>query len=178
MEERSTILDEIEIERILKRLAYEIFEKNKGFKNICLIGIKSRGVPMANFITKFLGNTENVKIPVGILDITFYRDDLSKVADKPVFNSSELNLNIEDKIIILVDDVLYTGKTVHVATIFLLKQGKPESIQLCVLIDRGHHKLPISADFVGKVVPTKCNEVIKVNLKEIDNQENVKIFLN
>jgi len=177
VKERSIILDKTEINNILKRLAYEIIEKNKKLEEVCFLGIKSRGVPMAFFISEFLERVENIKIPVGIIDIKLYRDDLSKVAYNPILKKSKLDFDITNKNIILVDDVLYTGKTVHSAINFLLETGKPSSIQLCVLIDRGHHKLPIKADYTGKNIPTNKNEVIKVNLMRIDNQENVKIMI-
>ena len=177
MKEKSIIMNEIDIQRTLKRMALEIIEKNKGLKDVCLIGIKSRGVPMAQFLASFLEEIENVKVPVGVLDITLYRDDLSTISDKPVFKGSQIQFDVKDKIVILVDDVLYTGRTVRAAIDGVLDHNRPKSIQLAVLIDRGHHEMPIISDFTGKFVPTSADEVIKVNFHSIDGQENVKIMV-
>ncbi len=174
---KNTILNESEINVILKRLAYEIVEKNiNRLENLIFVGIKSRGVPMAKFMSEFVKKTENIDIPVGILDIKFYNDDLSKINDKPKVNKSDLDFAVDNRILVLIDDVLYTGKTVQTAIDFLHSKGSPDKIQLCVLIDRGHHKYPINADFVGKFVPTDKSEVIKVNFYETDKENSVKIM--
>ena len=177
MIEKSTIMNEKEIKITLKRLAYEILEKNKDYDMVCLVGIKTRGVPMANFIADFLRKTEGIALPVGILDISFYRDDLTLVNKNPVINESRIPFSIDDKIVVLLDDVLFSGKTVQKALEGLYTLGKPRAVQLCVLIDRGHHTIPIAADFTGKIVPTSKDEVIKVNFYQSDKQENVKIMI-
>ncbi len=177
MKTKTVIMDKKEIETTLKRLAMQITEKNKDLKNVCIVGIKSRGVPMAKFISKFIKETENISVETAVLDISFYRDDLSKIDDNPVVNKKKIDFDVNNKAIILVDDVLYTGKTVKTAMDVICKNGTAESIQFCVLIDRGHHKLPIYADYTGKFVPTSKDEIIKVNFKETDNEENVKIML-
>jgi len=162
-----------EIERTLLRMAHEIVEKNSGVKDLVLIGIRRRGVPLAERLGKLIGRIESTKIPVGSLDITFYRDDLSTLGPRPVVQESELGLNIEDKNIILVDDVLFTGRTIRAAMEALFTHGRPRRVQLCVLIDRGHRELPIEAAFVGRAVPTTMREVIEVKLNEVDGMEKV-----
>lgn len=171
-------MQKADIERTLKRMAYEIIERNRGLQDVFLVGIKSRGVPMANRLQKYINKFARVRVPVGILDISLYRDDLSLIAPQPVVNDSRLEFAVEDKIIILVDDVLYTGRTVRAAIDGILHYGRPRCIQLCVLIDRGHHEMPVQADFVGKDVPTSADEIIKVSFQETDKMENVKIMLN
>jgi pyrimidine operon attenuation protein/uracil phosphoribosyltransferase len=176
MQLKSMIMNSNEIERALRRMALEIMEKNKGANDVCLVGIKRRGVPMAHYISNFLRDNEHVNIPVGSLDITLYRDDLTMLAEKPLFKGSQIGFEVKDKHIILVDDVLYTGRTVRAAIDGVLDHGRPKSIQLCVLIDRGHHEMPVVADFVGKFVPTSKSEVIKVNFYSTDEIENVSIM--
>lgn len=165
-----------EIEFSLKRIALEILEKNTVLKNVALIGIRSRGVPMVERLSGYIFDHENIKIKTGILDITLYRDDLSQVADNPVHNDSEIDFDVNYAKIIFVDDVLYTGRTVLSAIQAIQKMGKPKSIQLCVLIDRGHHELPFEAEYIGKSVPTSQKEIIKVSFLETDEEENVKIL--
>lgn len=177
MRTKQIIMNEQEIRLTLQRLSAEILEKNLDLANLCLVGIKSRGVPMAKYISDFIKKTENVTVETGILDISFYRDDLSTIDEKPIVNDNNLNFETDGKTIILIDDVLYTGKTVKTAMDIILSKGKPASIQLCVLIDRGHHQLPIYADFTGKFVPTSQEEIIKVNFVDTDNEENVKIVV-
>lgn len=162
-----------EIERTLLRIAHEIVEKNEGVKDLALIGIRRRGVPLAERLGKLIGRIESTKIPVGCLDITFYRDDLSTLGPRPVVQESEVGLEIEDKNIILVDDVLFTGRTIRAALEALFTHGRPRRVQLCVLIDRGHRELPIEAAFVGRAVPTTMREVIEVKLNEVDGTEKV-----
>jgi pyrimidine operon attenuation protein / uracil phosphoribosyltransferase len=177
MKVKSTIMDSKQIERSLKRMAYEIIEHNRGLKDVCLVGIKSRGVPMAERLEKYIAEFENIKLPVGILDISLYRDDLSLIANQPIMNDSHIDFEVKDKKIILMDDVLYTGRTVRAAIDGVLAYGRPRNIQLCVLIDRGHHEMPVKPDFVGKEVPTSAEEIIKVSFLETDKEDNVKIMV-
>jgi len=177
MHEKSKIMDESAIERALRRIAHEIVEQNKGLDNLYLVGIRSRGVPMANRLAGYLRQIENADVPVGIVDITLYRDDLSTISRQRVLKGSEIGFDIEDTNVILVDDVLYTGRTVRAAVDALLDFGRPRRIQLCVLIDRGHRELPIKANYVGKNVPTSQEEIIKVSFAETDGEDSVKIMV-
>jgi len=158
-------------------MAHEIIEQNRGLEKINLVGIRSRGVPLAQRLSDYLRLIEGQDIPVGVLDITLYRDDLSTISHQPVIKGSQLGFDIEDAIIVLVDDVLYTGRTVRAAIDALLDFGRPKQIQLAVLIDRGHRELPIKADYVGKNVPTSREEIIKVEFEETDGTDSVKIVL-
>ncbi len=176
MKIKRQILDDKEVERILKRLANEVIEKNKGCKDLYIVGIHTRGVPLANRIAHYIEKFENEKIRVGSLDITLYRDDLTNIEHQPVIQDSILNFDIEGKNILLIDDVLNTGRTARAALNALLDYGRPSSIQFLVIIDRGNRELPIQADFVGKFVPTSKNEVIQIQLKEIDNSDKVLIY--
>ena len=162
-----------EIERTIVRLAHEIVEKNNGADNLGLIGIKRRGVPLAERLAKILGRIEKIPVPVGTLDITLYRDDLSTVGHRPEVRRQKMEFDIQDKNIILVDDVLYTGRTTRAALDALFDHGRPRRIQLLVLIDRGHRELPIEAAFVGRKVQTTDNEVIEVRFLETDSAEKV-----
>ncbi|MBS3741554.1 MAG: bifunctional pyr operon transcriptional regulator/uracil phosphoribosyltransferase PyrR [Candidatus Cloacimonetes bacterium] len=177
MELKRIIMDEKSIERAIKRIAFQIIEKNKGLEDICLVGIRTRGVPMAKKLANYLREIENKEVPMGILDITLYRDDLSKVAEQPLLKGSEIGFDVEGKSVIIIDDVLYTGRTVRAAISGLLDFGRPDKIELCVLIDRGHHEMPVKADYVGKYVPTSQEEVIKVTFHETDEDEKVRIYL-
>jgi pyrimidine operon attenuation protein/uracil phosphoribosyltransferase len=178
MEFKAQVMDEDNIRRALYRLSHEITERNKGTEDIILVGIRTRGVPLANRLAEFIKEHENATIPTGILDITFYRDDLSLISSQPVVHRTEIPINIGNKKIILVDDVLYTGRTVRAALDALMDLGRPSSIQLAVLIDRGHRELPIRADYVGKNVPTSSKEVVQVKLKEVDGEDRVVIAEN
>lgn len=169
MIDKAEIMDENGIMRAVTRIAHEIIEKNKGVKDVHLIGIQRRGVPLAKMIAAKIHEVEGTEVPVGVLDITFYRDDLSMLAEHPVVNGTEINFSVTDKIIVLVDDVLYTGRTVRSAIDAIMDIGRPRMIQLAILIDRGHRELPIRADFVGKNVPTSRSEVVNVKLAAIDN---------
>jgi len=162
-----------EIDRTLQRVAHEIVERSGGTQNLALIGIRRRGVPLANRIAKAMREIDRVEVPVGTLDITLYRDDLSKVAAHPVIQSSDINFSVDDKDLILVDDVLYTGRTARAAMNALFDLGRPRSLRLCVLIDRGHREMPIEAGFVGRMVQTSDTEIIEVKLREIDQDERV-----
>ncbi|HLK52203.1 MAG TPA: bifunctional pyr operon transcriptional regulator/uracil phosphoribosyltransferase PyrR [Candidatus Angelobacter sp.] len=163
-----------EIERTLVRLAHQIVEKNNGVENLVLVGIKRRGVPLADRLAALIQQIEKKPVPVGTLDITLYRDDLSTVGEKPeIKKATPLGTDIVDKNVILLDDVLYTGRTVRAAMDALFDHGRPRRVQLCVLIDRGHRELPIEAAFVGRTVQTTDNEIIEVKLSEIDQEEQV-----
>lgn len=176
--EKSRIMDAARMKRALSRLASEIVEENHGAKDLYLVGIRRRGVPLAERIADKIETLEGERPLYGILDITLYRDDLSTVGANPIVNRTELDADIENKIIVLVDDVLYTGRTIRAALDQLMDFGRPRKVQLAVLIDRGreHRELPIQADFIGKLVPTKSTEIIKVMLKEYDDVEAVGIF--
>lgn len=176
--EKSTIMDAERIGRALSRLATEIVEENHGAEDLYLVGIRRRGVPLAETLVEKIEEIEEVRPDFGIIDITLYRDDLSTVGANPVVNRTELEVDIENKTIVLVDDVLYTGRTIRAALDQLMDFGRPKRVQLAVLIDRGreHRELPIHADFVGRVVPTKKSEIIKVMLKEFDGVEAVGIY--
>jgi pyrimidine operon attenuation protein/uracil phosphoribosyltransferase len=164
-----------EIRRATIRLSHEIVEKQAGTDGLLLIGIQRRGVPLARRIAAAIEENEGVEIPVGALDITFYRDDLSMVAQQPVVKGTELPSGIDGKTIILVDDVLYTGRTIRAAMDALVDFGRPLAIRLAVLVDRGHRELPIRADHVGKNVPTSREELVRVHLEEIDAEDGVEI---
>lgn len=165
---KAEIMDESSIFRAITRISHEIIEKNKGVENLVLIGIQRRGVPLARLIAEKIKEVEGRTVPVGILDITFYRDDLSMLAEHPVVNGTEINFPITERKVVLVDDVIYTGRTARAAMEAVMDMGRPKLVQLAILIDRGHRELPIRADYVGKNVPTSRNEVINVRLKEVD----------
>lgn len=169
------IMDSEGIGRAVTRISYEIIEKNKGLEDVCIIGIQRRGVALARMLAEKIEKNENQKIDVGILDITFYRDDLSMLNEHPVLNSTDIPFPVQDKKVILVDDVLYTGRTCRAAIDAVMDLGRPKSIQLAVLIDRGHRELPMHADYVGKNLPTSKKEVVKVHLFGYDNVENVTL---
>lgn len=176
--EKSRIMDSARMERAVSRLSSEIVEENHGAQDLYIVGIRRRGVPLAERIVDKIEALEGVRPLYGIIDITLYRDDLSTVGANPIVNRTELDHDIDGKIIVLVDDVLYTGRTIRAALDQLMDFGRPKKVQLAVLIDRGreHRELPIQADFIGKVVPTKQTEIIKVMLKEYDDIEAVGIF--
>ena len=165
---KSQLLDEAAISRALRRLSFEIVEKNHGTDDLCLIGIRRRGVSIAKIIHDNIFANEGVSLPVGELDITFYRDDIERKNDFPTLNATEIDFDITDKKIILTDDVLFTGRTVRAAIDAIFSLGRPKAIQLAVLIDRGHRELPIKPDYVGKNIPTSINEVVKVAFPEFD----------
>ncbi len=173
---KKSIVDADGIRRVLTRIAHEIVEKNKGTTDIVLVGIRTRGVPLAKRLAKRIKSIEEVEIPVGILDITLYRDDLSMVAQQPIVHKTEIPFDINGKTVILVDDVLFTGRTVRAAMDALVDLGRPRAVQLAIMIDRGHRELPIRADYVGKNLPTSLEEVVSVNLEEIDNFDSVLLL--
>lgn len=178
MNKKTIVLDTSAINRALTRIAHEIVERNKGGEDLVLIGIKSRGVPLAKRLQSKILKIEEIEVPYGELDITLYRDDLQEVADDPKLIAAKVDVDIKDKTTILVDDVLYTGRTVRAAMDALIDIGRPAQIQLAVLVDRGHRELPIRADYVGKNIPTSKEEVIVVALEEQDEAEEVSIYLN
>lgn len=173
--EKTVLMDAQAIKRALTRISHEIIEKNKGVQDVVLVGIRTRGVPLSERIAAEIEKIEGTKIPVGILDITLYRDDLSSLAYQPIVQPTELPMDITDKTIVLVDDVLYTGRTIRAALDALIDMGRPKVIQLAVLVDRGHRELPIRADYVGKNVPTASKEVVSVQIDAVDAVEQVVI---
>ncbi len=173
MREKATIMDARQIDRALSRIAHEIVERNHGTDNLALVGIRTRGVPLATALHRKIKEFEGVEIPTGSVDITLYRDDLSQIAPNPVVQATELDFEIESKVVVLVDDVLFTGRTIRAALDALIDYGRPRAIELAVLIDRGHREFPIRADFVGMNVPTSLLEVIKVQCLDIDGEDSV-----
>jgi len=173
LREKSRLMSASEIERTLVRLAHEIVEKNDGCANLGLIGIKRRGVPLAERLTKMIGNIEKCSVETGVLDINLYRDDLTTSGPRPTVVAGEVGFDVTGRDIVLIDDVLYTGRTIRAALDALFDHGRPKSVQLLVLIDRGHRELPIQATFTGRTIPTSRREIIEVMLDEIDGQEQV-----
>lgn len=173
VEEKRQLLSATEIDRTLQRLAHEIVEKSGGTADLALIGIRRRGVPLSQRLAQSIRGFAGVEVPVGTLDITLYRDDLSTVAPQPVVQSTEIPFPVDGRDLVLVDDVLYTGRTVRAAMNGLFDLGRPRRVRLCVLIDRGHRELPIEASFIGRTVQTSDTEIIEVRLKEIDHEERV-----
>ncbi|WP_461204336.1 bifunctional pyr operon transcriptional regulator/uracil phosphoribosyltransferase PyrR [Clostridium sp. DL1XJH146] len=176
MKTKKVLLDEKAMKRTLTRIAHEIIEKNKGVDDILLIGIKRRGFPLANRISELITKIEGEKVPVSCVDITLYRDDLTEINDQAVINEGILELDVKNKKVILVDDVLYTGRTARAAMEAVIDKGRPSTIQLAVLIDRGHRELPLRADFVGKNIPTSKKELVSVKVSEIDDVDIVEIY--
>lgn len=173
---KANLLDEKAIKRSLVRISHEVIERNKGVENIVLVGIQRRGYPLAQRIAEEIMRIEGVPVPVGSLDITFYRDDLTNTEVVPVVKNINLGVYVQNKKVILVDDVLYTCRTIRAAMDAIIDVGRPKSIQLAVLIDRGHKELPIRADYVGKNIPTSREEKIAVRIIEVDNEDSVKIY--
>ncbi len=175
MPDKVHVMDETAINRALTRITHEVIEKNKGIDKLVLIGIQRRGVPLAQRLAASIKEHEGQDVPVGILDITLYRDDLSMLSEHPVINKTDIPFDVNARVILMVDDVLYTGRTARAAMDAIMELGRPKAIQFAVLIDRGHRELPIRADYVGKNVPTSKHEIIHVHLKEIDGINNVVI---
>ncbi|WP_294348476.1 bifunctional pyr operon transcriptional regulator/uracil phosphoribosyltransferase PyrR [uncultured Clostridium sp.] len=176
MKLKANLLDDKAIKRSLIRISHEIIERNKGVEDLVLVGIKRRGYPLAQRIAKEIKKIEGVEVLVGSVDITFYRDDLTKKENIPMVENLDLGVDIQDKKVVLVDDVLFTGRTVRAALDAVIDVGRPKSVQLAVLIDRGHKELPIRADYVGKNIPTSRSEKISLHITEIDNEDSVKIY--
>ncbi|MCK4350022.1 MAG: bifunctional pyr operon transcriptional regulator/uracil phosphoribosyltransferase PyrR [Candidatus Krumholzibacteria bacterium] len=168
---KAVVMDSVQIRRTIMRIAHEIVERNKGVADLILVGIRNRGVPLAERIADAINQFEGIMVPVGALDITLYRDDLQTIGHNPIIGMTEINEDINDRIVVLVDDVLFTGRTVRAALDELIDFGRPKAIQLAVLVDRGHREFPIRADFVGKNVPTSNNETVEVLLDETDSEE-------
>ena len=176
MREKATILDTEAVGRTLKRIAHEVIEHNKGTQDLVIVGVRTRGAFLAERLAKLIGEIDGTTPPVGILDITLYRDDLSSIAQQPVVHKTEIDFDIEDKKVVLVDDVLYTGRTVRAALDEIIDFGRPQFIQLAVLVDRGHRELPIRADYVGKNIPTSTRETVEVRLAESEGTDEVVVL--
>jgi len=173
--EKSKVLDSVQVHKTIRRISHEIIEKNKLLSDIAIVGIRTRGVYLAQRIQANIAEIEGIKLPLGALDITLYRDDLTSIAEQPQVKETELNFDINDKIIIIVDDVLFTGRTIRCALDELIDFGRPRAIQLAVLVDRGHRELPIRADYVGKNIPTSLTESVEVRVKEVDGRDEVVV---
>lgn len=171
--EKARLMDEAAVNRALMRLSHEIAERNRGVENVCLVGIRRRGEPLAKHIRGNIERIEGVSVPCGSVDVRYYRDDLRPVAEEPIVSGAQLEFSVAEKTVVLVDDVLYTGRTTRAAMEAVLACGRPRAIQLAVLVDRGHRELPIRADFVGKNVPTSHTELIEVRLPEYDGETGV-----
>ncbi len=167
-----TLLDEQAIQRAITRISHEIIEKNKGVDGVIVMGVKTRGIPLAKRIAEKIRNIEDVNVPYGTVDITFYRDDLKKKSERPLVGGQS-NMDVTDKTVIIVDDVVFTGRTCRAAIDVILDMGRPKKIQFAALIDRGHRELPLRPDYVGKNVPTSIKEVVHVKLVEIDGEDRV-----
>jgi pyrimidine operon attenuation protein/uracil phosphoribosyltransferase len=172
---KANIMNSEEMRRAIVRLSHEIVEANNGIERLILVGIRKRGVPLAERIRKQVAAIEGGEIPLGVLDITLYRDDVHKVAPQPVVGTTDIPVSVENAVVVLVDDVLFTGRTVRAALDAVMDFGRPEAIRLAVLVDRGHRELPIRADFVGKNLPTSRREIVQVCLEETDGQDAVTI---
>ena len=173
--DKAEVMDREAMDRALTRISHEIIEKNKGIEDLAIIGIQRRGVPLAKRIAAKIREAEGASPQIGILDITFYRDDLSLLSEHPVVNGTEINFQLDGKKIVLVDDVIYTGRTVRAAINALMDIGRPRMIQLAIMVDRGHRELPIRADYIGKNIPTSKSEVIHVRVDELDGIDEVAI---
>lgn len=172
-QKEKTLLNSHDIEKALRRLSYQVLEKNPDPQKIALVGIQTCGVPLAKRIKKIIKEIAGVEVPLAMLDITFYRDDLTAIGSKPIVKKTKINFNPNQKTIILVDDVLFTGRTVRAALDQIMDFGRPERIQLLVLVDRGHRELPLRADFVGKNIPTSRKQAVEVKLKETGQEDKV-----
>lgn len=176
MEFKSEIMNEEAVYRALRRISHEIVERCGGVDNLVIVGIKSRGIPLAEKLKQLIFAFESVDVPLGQLDISLYRDDLTEIADLPTVKKTDIGVDVKGKTVVLVDDVLFTGRTVRAAIDAVFDQGRPEAIQLAVLVDRGHRELPIRADYVGKNIPTARTEMVKVNLPPYDEDVSVALY--
>ena len=173
---KTLIMDDRQIQRTITRMAHEIIERNKGVEDVVLVGIRRRGVPIARRLAEAILRVEGTGVPVGAVDITYYRDDLTLISGEPTINRTEVDFDVSGKTVVLVDDVLYTGRTARAAMEAVMHLGRPRRIQLAVLVDRGHRELPIRADFAGKNIPTAQTEFIRVNMPEMDQDESVWLY--
>ena len=173
---KTLIMDDRQIQRTITRMAHEIIERNKGVEDVVLVGIRRRGVPIARRLAEAILRVEGTSVPVGAVDITYYRDDLTLVSGEPTINRTEVDFDVSGKTVVLADDVLYTGRTARAAMEAVMHLGRPRRIQLAVLVDRGHRELPIRADFAGKNIPTAQTEFIRVNMPEMDQDESVWLY--
>jgi len=173
--EKARVMNSQDMERMIKRMSHEIIERNRGLENMIVVGIQRRGVYLANRLREVLAQFESTKVPSGVLDITLYRDDLTLLHDQPVVHSTSIPDDVNARKILLVDDVLYTGRTIRAALDALMDLGRPSSVQLAVLVDRGHRELPIHPDYVGRTIPTSRSEVIEVRVRELDGNDEVVI---
>ncbi|HOX09661.1 MAG TPA: bifunctional pyr operon transcriptional regulator/uracil phosphoribosyltransferase PyrR [Candidatus Omnitrophota bacterium] len=175
LKEKAKVLDAEQIDKALIRIAHEVLESNKDTGSLAIVGIRTRGAILAQRLAGKIGSIAGVEVPVGALDITLYRDDLTTVAEQPVVHKTEIDFDIHDRVIVLVDDVLYTGRTIRCALDALIDFGRPRSIQLAVLVDRGHRELPIRADYAGKNIPTSQKETVQVKITETDGADEVVV---
>ena len=176
MGKKALIMDDKQVQRALVRMAHEIIERNKGVSDVCLVGIRTRGEPLAKMLAEAICAIEGVQLPVGTVDIAFYRDDLTHITKEPTLNRTDIPFDVNGKCVVLVDDVLYTGRTARAAMDALMDVGRPKRIQLAVVTDRGHRELPIRADFVGKNIPTSQSEFIRVNVQAVDGETSVWLW--
>ncbi len=175
LKHKAIIMNADEIRRAVVRISHEIVEANGGIQRLILVGIRKRGAPLAERIREHIVKIEGEEVPLGVLDITLYRDDVHKVAPQPLIESTDIPVSVENAVVVLIDDVLFTGRTVRAALDAVMDFGRPRAIQLAVLVDRGHRELPIRADFVGKNAPTSTREIVKVFVEEIDGRDEVSI---
>ena len=173
--EKAVIMNQDEVSRAIRRMAHEVLEANGGTRDLVILGIQRRGVPLAGLLQEAIRTVEGVAVPMGAIDITFYRDDLSRLGPSPRVATTEMPIDVTEKVVILVDDVLYTGRTFRAALDVIIDWGRPRAIQLAVLVDRGHRELPIRPDYVGKNVPTSQKEIIKVRVLEFDGKQEVVV---
>lgn len=176
MEWKAAIMDAAQVQRSMARIAHEIVEKNNGAERVCLLGIRRRGIPLAEMLAKNIEKFEGIRVPVGSVDVTLYRDDLTETGAQATSTGSVIPCQVEDHIIVLVDDVLFTGRTVRAAIEAVVRHGRPQAIQLAVLVDRGHRELPIRPDYVGKNLPTSRDEMVKVMVDEYDGETGVELY--
>ena len=176
MKQKTVLMDEVAVDRAIARIAHEIIERNKGVDDIALVGIVTRGAPMAKLLADKIKRFEGVDVPYGSIDISLYRDDIEEISPMPVLNATNIDFAVADKKIVLCDDVLFTGRTARAAMEAVLAKGRPRSVQLAVLVDRGHRELPIRADYVGKNIPTTLSEMVAVRFPETDGAQDVKLY--